>query len=264
MKGTMLYKLTLLTFCLSLSLKTWCGITSTQYERLSDFSDDELRMMGNKNIIDSNNPDSALFYYYFVINRLIDKPKLTEREYKNLIASYSNVGYVYMFYFYDYGKALDCLIKTQELVKDDYTVLLLNLGYITSFYAQCFPSEENIRLTNDYFTKSFFSAVNEEDWYFCYISFANLWIQGFDDVVFQMNEPVLNTFPNLPIRLEDPDYRVAASLYRAARHIQMKKYDEALNEFRIQLAIGSNTDTPERDFCQTLYMMNEVDRKSVG
>ena len=236
----------------------YADITHEQYKWLSKFSDDELRQMGNLHLFETNEPDSALFYYYFVINRLIDKPDRTEREHKNLIASYNNVGYVYMFYFYDYGKALDCLVKTQELINNDYTPLLLNLGCITCFYAQCFPSDENFRLANDYFTRSFFASVKEENWYFTYLSFANLWISGFSDEIFEMNDSVLHAFEELPVRMDDPDYRASLSLYRAVRFIQNKDYDEALREFRNQLVIGSTTDTPERDYCQTLYLMNEV------
>lgn len=84
-----------------------------------------------------------------------------------------------MFYRYDYTLAIKHLLEAQQLAPQPDATILLNLGMAANFYAQCFPTQENISNSRTFLTASLRKAIQQDKLTIAYSAFANLWTFGF-------------------------------------------------------------------------------------
>lgn len=243
---------------LTVILPTTSRAETANDARLSRMSDRQLHYAGNAYLQQRNLPDSALMCYTLMIQRYAGRHQLTAAQREYLANGYNNTGYVYMFSYYDYGKALDNLIRAQELCKGrEPLMLLLNLGHITDFYAQCFPTEDNIRLSHEYYKKVFFIALDRHDWHTACIAFANLWNFGFTPRMIEINKEVLTQFKRLA-KTDDPENVSARCLYAAIRSIQYGQTAEAVRQIKSYALSGDRMADSQRLGCQALWYMTQI------
>lgn len=218
----------------------------------------ELWKKGNALVFEKNMPDSALVYYEAIVRRYADKEDIDGADREMAITGLNNSGYIYMFYRYDYTKALERLMRAMDLMDQPRTTLLLNLGNITGFYAQCFPTAENISLSHAFYRKAFDSACDDGEMRFAYNAFANLWNFGFDKDMIKKNADLMARFAQLKPQPDAPDYTYVRYLYNALCHIQDGDYLSALHELRKQYGVRDHNDDPRREMCQVTWSMVQV------
>lgn len=227
----------------------------------SAMTDDELRQEGNRCLMEQGDADKAMWYYGLVVQRHKGERRLDDKTRTNMAKAYNNMGYVCMFHRYDYTLALDNLLRAQELYDGQADATLsYNLGMITNFYAQCFPTEENIRLSNRFLTKSFKTAVADKNYTIANSAFANLWTFGFSPSIIKMNAEALKLFRQIPEMKGNAAYESSKALYETVILASRKDYDGTLAQLRQQLGKAAITDDRERERCYTLYLMATVFR----
>lgn len=235
------------------------GHSNMSPKQLLAMTDDQLRETGNKALMNHSNVEKALTFYNAVVNRHKGEKHLDEQTRIALAKTYNNMGYVYMFHIYDYTRALDNLLRAQELYgnRTDAT-LLYNLGMITNFYAQCFATEENISLSNKFLIQSFKTAVADKNWSVANSAFANLWTFGFDSNIIKMNSEALSLFKKIPRMKGNAAYESAEEMYQTVVRIKRKDYAGTIAYFRRQLGKTAITEDHDRERCYTLYLMATV------
>lgn len=102
-------------------------------------------------------PQQALEANDEIIRRLSARERLDDDERVTLVKAYNNAGYISMFHSNDYAAALRRLLSARELCREDSlgAAITLNFGNIYSFYAFCFPTAENQRLTRKFMGEAF-------------------------------------------------------------------------------------------------------------
>ncbi len=252
---------TVIILLLALPYSTYSQRSGKVSKQPSAMTDDELRTEGNRCLMEQGDADKALWYYRLVVQRHKNKQQYDKKTRLALAKAYNNMGYVYMFHRYDYTLALDNLLRAQELYGGQADAALsYNLGMITNFYAQCFPTEENIRLSNKFLTESFKTAVADKNYTIANSAFANLWTFGFSPPIIKMNAEALALFRQIPEMKDNAAYESSKALYETVILAGRKDYDGTLVKLRQQLGKAAITDDRERERCYTLYLMATVFR----
>lgn len=226
--------------------------------RLAKLNDEQLLLAGNDYVQKRNMADSALFCYDLMLSRYKGRKYLTNKQYKNLNIAFNNAYNVCMFCIYDYGRALDYLVTAQDLFKGNEPVsLLFNLGSMTNFYAQCFPTKENISLSNKYYKAAFFKAFNGCEWQTACISFLNIWGFGFGKDVIAANMDVMRKFTQIPPS-KHREYSFASALFNAIDKLRKGEKTAAVNELRRTYRKANALNENKRTQCLMLWYLTQI------
>ncbi len=229
-------------------------------KKLDSMPDSALRQAGNRYLLELGKPDSALLYYSVLASRYPDPdPKrLTVEQRSELAKTLNNMGYIYMFSFYDYSRALKCLFRSQEVADTPFTTTVLNMSTIVGFYGQCFPTRENVELGIDYCRQAFQLAVKRQEWGSAYGAFNNVANCMFDPKLSNLNTAVIDSFPLLPPRPEDPEWVISNTIYSALMAMKRGNIESALGSIRQQQSLYDNDQRWHRYRCQSLWYLSQI------
>lgn len=81
-----------------------------------DLSSDSLLKLGNDYVFKQGQADSALICYSIVANR--ERPGMGRQETLEVIQAQNGLWHVHFFFFYDFARSYECLIKAMKLSND--------------------------------------------------------------------------------------------------------------------------------------------------
>ncbi|MDE5796697.1 MAG: hypothetical protein K2H75_06275, partial [Muribaculaceae bacterium] len=119
-----------LSFIVSAQTDSQGSFTTTDYERFSVLSSDELYEKAAAYIQKDNVPDSALLCYTIILNRY-DNGEIGDKDMSYVSGSLINLGFLYQDKYYDYSRAYDYLLRSLELAEkqgNDYDKPYIYLG----------------------------------------------------------------------------------------------------------------------------------------
>ena len=197
----------------------------------------ELKKMSDYYVTKKIKPDSALFFTTLIVSRLEKQNKLSPDERRMITIGYSNCAYLYSIHFSDYLRAMECLLKAQDYCNDPSLQINidLNLGLIYNIYAECYPSEENIKVAHEIFKKTFHKSVELKDWDNVATSFVNMWNSGFNNEYYTRFSEEIKMLGELQIPKTITYYDYLMSMYHVVIDIRNKDYHAAKNSIVRQL-----------------------------
>lgn len=203
--------------------------------------------------------DKALARYQAVIDKLSpdNRLSLTQREEKG--SAYNSMATVYIFHFYDYGRALQCLSKARELYgKHPSTGLLINLAHLANFYAECIPTKENTEFALNAYQTAFHQAVARKEWESAYVSFNNACCMGYSDDIINYNRSLIDSFSVLPKLKNVQQMKFSTFVYRTTVAMRDHQWDKASNLFHEMLAAFPASKDNSRMRCQALSGLADI------
>lgn len=182
--------------------------------------------------VNSNNPDSALFYYTVVVNRYNKDMSSIEKEW--CAKGYIGMWTVYFLFYYDYSKSYESLMKAESIYKEinkHNAIIPLNMGCIYQSIGEQSQDTEPYKHAFKYYKEAFASASKNNDKPTLSICFTNLLtvayvLQRIDDVKKEWD--FYKTF-NDDSRKDIVDFN--KSLYSAYLFMRNKDYEKAFEEF---------------------------------
>lgn len=220
----------------------------------SQLTDQQLRQRGNDFLLNKGDTDSAIACWQAILRRPHDN---SSQQRQQLAMAHNNIGYVYMFYRYDYTLAIKHLLEAQQLAPQPDATILLNLGMAANFYAQCFPTQENISNSRTFLTASLRKAIQQDKLTIAYSAFANLWTFGFTPFTLSTASEAMELFTKIKPHRESNEWLYAACSWHAAQCMQKGRPQEAIGWLRRQLQCV-NTENPQRDSCYTYCLIAQV------
>ncbi len=220
----------------------------------SQLTDQQLRQRGNDFLLSQGKPDSAMACWQSILQRPHNN---SSDQRMQLALAHNNMGYVYMFYYYDYSRALKHLLQAQQLAPQSESTILLNLGMAANFYAQCFPTNENISHSFTILTASLRRAIQQKKLTIACSAFANLWTFGFTPFTLSTASEAMTLFAQIEPHNDCSEWRYSACSWHAAQCMQQGNPDEAMSWLRRQLQC-TNAENPQRDSCFTFCLMAQV------
>lgn len=216
----------------------------------------QLKETANYYMRQRHRPDSALYFHTLLTQKIGEDHELDKEERAYMCSSFNNMAYIFMFYYYDYGVALENLIKARQYCDNDSALATINynFGSIYSFYALCFPTAQNVKKAHDFSRQAFYLALKSKRWTTAIGAFMNLWY--FDDKGVCIDQADLDAFARIPVVFKDDKFLSDRLTYEAILLIRRHEYERAADKFRRQLTITSENDLfPKRSQCITLWRM---------
>lgn len=173
------------------------------------------------------------------------------RDQQLRIRALNNAGCVYKYFHRDYVKAHDYFTRAYQLCDslhfDDFLpVIMVNMGDLINDYSATANSQELSRQAHDIFDQCMQRAVDLHNWELMTTVFFNLSNQNY---ALPLERYQVLFSPEIPDSTADLQY--ARLQYRAIGHVQQRRYAEARQCFRRQLAVVSARWEPVRDTIAT-------------
>lgn len=149
---------------------------SDEYQRLRNTSN---KTLINKAIysIGRNNSDSALIYFYAVVNRY-RTGNYKEKDLTDIVRAIQDIGIVYMTYIYDYKKSYDYLLEAKEIAeKNNLEKCLPSIYNCIANILQVSKQDGDKKESSDVVNmlrKSFYTAVKTKEYETMNLSIDNL------------------------------------------------------------------------------------------
>lgn len=222
---------------------------SSYYSTLSQKSGEELMAMAYAYLQKESTIDSALVCYSIVANRYDDG--LSDEETERCAFAMANIGYLYVFHYFDYQKSYNYFIEALNIankrkIEKVRGYVNLNLANLLRTY-----SENSIDGGFDeriiyYYKQSFETASGRGDWYTALVAFYGLahyvYTNESPNVITEEMEKVRSSaIPDTIPLLQT--CRLFCDVLEAYRD---GDYDKALNSLQLMIETNDARDTPER------------------
>ena len=253
----------------SLLLIVLCVLTSSQkavagkqpkvFSVWKKLSNEQLVKMGHRFANDPERPDSALLALTIVTNRY---DKSMSREDKILVQRAQRMkGFVYLFRYYDYAKAYDCLLHAQD-VAEEINLLspatALELGHIFSSIGDQTGDHTVKKKALDYMLKAFRESLQTQDHNTTNTAFGNAITLAWSLKQYD----VLTTEWKIFKRLKNNDAHEFTQFnlyyYQILMLLKAKRYQETLPLFDKQLDLMPDNDSHARYTLLTIYNKSRV------
>ena len=215
--------------------------------------------MGHRFANDPERPDSALLALTIVTNRY---DKSMSREDKILVQRAQRMkGFVYLFRYYDYAKAYDCLLHAQD-VAEEINLLspatALELGHIFSSIGDQTGDHTVKKKALDYMLKAFRESLQTQDHNTTNTAFGNAITLAWSLKQYD----VLTTEWKIFKRLKNNDAHEFTQFnlyyYQILMLLKAKRYQEALPIFDKQLGLMPDDDSHSRYTLIAIYNKAQV------
>lgn len=253
----------------SLLLIVLCVLTSSQkavagkqpkvFSIWKKLPTEQLVKIGHRFANNPEQPDSALLALTIVTNRY---DKSMSREDKILVQRAQRMkGFVYLFRYYDYAKAYDCLLHAQD-VAEEINLLspatALELGYIFSSIGDQTGDHTVKKKALDYMLKAFRESLQTQDHNTTNTAFGNAITLAWSLKQYD----VLTTEWKIFKRLKNNDAHEFTQFnlyyYQILMLLKAKRYQEALPIFDKQLGLMPDDDSHARYTLLTIYNKSRV------
>ena len=203
--------------------------------------------------------DKELVRYQSVIDRLSTEENPDGKEKEEMGRAYNQMASVYIFHFYDYGRALECLSKARALYgTHPSTDLLINIAHLANFYSECIPTKENTEYALSAYQTAFHQAVARKEWGNAYRSFNNACCIGYTDDIIRYNRTLIDSFNVLP-KLRDPWLmKFSHFVYLTTVALRDHQWDKATSLFQQMLAAFPDNKENSRVRCQALSGLADI------
>ena len=203
--------------------------------------------------------DKELVRYQSVIDRLSTEENPNDKEKEEMGRAYNQMASVYIFHFYDYGRALECLSKARALYgTHPSTDLLINIAHLANFYSECIPTKESTEYALSAYQTAFHQAVARKEWENAYRSFNNACCIGYTDDIIRYNRTLIDSFNVLP-KLRDPWLmKFSHFVYLTTVALRDHQWDKATSLFQQMLAAFPDNKANSRVRCQALSGLADI------
>lgn len=203
--------------------------------------------------------DKELARYQSVIDRLSTEENPNDKEKEEMGRAYNQMASVYIFHFYDYGRALECLSRARELYgTHPSTDLLINIAHLANFYSECIPTKENTEYALSAYQTAFHQAVARKEWENAYRSFNNACCIGYTDDIIRYNRTLIDSFNVLP-KLRDPWLmKFSQFVYLTTVALRDHQLGKATSLFQQMLAAFPDNKENSRVRCQALSGLADI------
>jgi len=203
--------------------------------------------------------DKELVRYQSVIDRLSTEENPNDKEKEEMGRAYNQMASVYIFHFYDYGRALECLSKARALYgTHPSTDLLINIAHLANFYSECIPTKESTEYALSAYQTAFHQAVARKEWENAYRSFNNACCIGYTDDIIRYNRTLIDSFNVLP-KLRDPWLmKFSHFVYLTTVALRDHQWDKATSLFQQMLAAFPDNKENSRVRCQALSGLADI------
>ena len=203
--------------------------------------------------------DKELARYQSVIDRLSTEENPNDKEKEEMGRAYNQMASVYIFHFYDYGRALECLSRARELYgTHPSTDLLINIAHLANFYSECIPTKENTEYALSAYQTAFHQAVARKEWENAYRSFNNACCIGYTDDIIRYNRTLIDSFNVLP-KLRDPWLmKFSRFVYLTTVALRDHQWGKATSLFQQMLAAFPDNKENSRVRCQALSGLADI------
>ena len=153
-----------------------CGTAkhSSDFKKWMDLSSEKLIEQGDRFLQTDNNVDSALVCFTIVGNRF--NKNMSDSEKLLCCKAEYNKWYIYFAKIFDYTKAYECLLNTDEILEESgLDFPNLNLGYAVFFHTLAGHSYDTVldRKAYKYCMEGFWAAYEQKDYKLLDVFFCN-------------------------------------------------------------------------------------------
>ncbi len=208
--------------------------------------------------------DSALLCFSIVANRYYDKPSSAD-ELEAISRAMNNIGYMYIYVFYDYERAYTYLQRSIEINEANHfstAVAITNMANLQLINTEVRADRKNVNETLRLYRKAYHAAISEKDWPTLITIMSNMINYAFDNRLQFTLADEMKTFVRLPIPSQTPMRTYLHYMGQAMTAAQQHRYPQALQAIRQADRSINASFTPERyvmlDYsaASVIYQMN--------
>ena len=244
-----IHHIILIIFTITAALPLRAENAVDDYDALSRLSSEQLLDSG-RTYFEQRVASRALACFSIVSERY--RKGMPAAEAQLSIRALNNNGCVYKYFYFNYIDAYECFSQALDLCEetgyeDFKPVVLVNLGDLLSDYSSNFVSQPMAQQARQIFDQCMDDAVARRNWEVMTTAFFNLANQNYDLDLTKYRVIFADDIP-----ASTPDLEYVRLQYTGISHIQQRRYAEARDCFRRQLAVVTTPWEPERDTLATL------------
>lgn len=179
--------------------------------------------------------DSLQIIYRYIVFRL-DNGQISDKDRPASIKAMIRLGYLYANYYSNYPIAHSYLLHSLQLARKyndmenmSYAYLALAILYHSEDITQ--RSQENLKLTMDYLSRSLHYAIKTGNWRrVCYVM-ENMTTFSYGAKKIKAVEPLLKKFYQTPIPPNTPHYKYTLLLCKGIEAMANGRYNQATKRF---------------------------------
>lgn len=220
------------------------------YKKWQRLSSKQLKQMGNDFLLKEHKTDSAMICFSIVANRFYGGKQSLEDQ-KLSIDAMNNMGYAYLFHYYDYEKTYNSLQKAIEEAEhigysDIVASASLNMANLMLTENVLRANDSIQQQTLELYKQSFYASVDAQNWDILLLSLGNMTEMEFNNIHQQGIKKEIEIFKSLSIPDNQPLLRFTKTLVKAVEDYWRKDYDGAIGHFHEAIGYIDDKGTPER------------------
>lgn len=235
------------------------GSQPVVFRQWNSMPSEKLLIMGHDFANDPEKPDSAMLALSIVTNRYDDGMSKSEKEEVAKALTYQS--FVYIFRYYDYTKAYECLLRAQELAESigsDIPSIYTNLGHIFTSIGDQSNDHKTMLRGLEYMRKSYRSSIKAGNHNLLNASFGNALTMAWKLDCIDNLKSDWEVFRKLKNN-DAPEFtKFNIYYYHALENIRMKRYSEALAFFDDQIKLMRDDEIHVRYICLALFNKSQV------
>lgn len=203
---------------------------------------------------DPAKPDSALLTLSVLVNRY-DK-KAPKAECLSIAKAYTYQAFVYIFRYYDYAKAYECLLHAKEIseaIGCELPSVYLNFGHIFSSIGEQSGDRTTMTKALWYMRKAFRVSLAEKKHNLANIAFGNAMSLAWNLNRLNDLEKEWKIYCSLKNTDSEEFVRFNTIYYKALLQLRMKHYDNALRLLDSQVSLMPEDASHVRYVCLALF-----------
>lgn len=226
------------------------GQDMANYKKWQRLSSKQLKQMGNDFLLKEHKTDSAMICFSIVANRFYGGKQSLEDQ-KLSIDAMNNMGYAYLFHYYDYEKTYNSLQKAIEEAEhigysDIVASASLNMANLMLTENVLRANDSIQQQTLELYKQSFYASVDAQNWNTLLLSLGNMTEMEFNNIHQQGIKKEIEIFKSLSIPDNQPLLRFTKTLVKAVEDYWRKDYDGAIGHFHEAIGYIDDKGTPER------------------
>lgn len=189
-----------------------------------------------KLIEQDKNIDSAMIYMSEIVNRYY-KGETSKEGTDMFIRAMNNIGYVYLYCFYEYQKAYTCYSRALKVAKQtgdkaNMAYLYLNIANLYSVATIIQGDQGNVRQALDCYKQSFACAMEAKDWDGMQITVGNMVDMAYAAKQMGYIKKELKTYMSMRFPKKIPLAEYNKFMIKGDQALAKKDYAEALRCFK--------------------------------
>lgn len=223
------------------------------YTRWINLPSETLLKMGRNFVNEQDKPDSALLCFTILTNRYDEN---ADKEEKIIIAhGLSSKAFVYIFYYFDYSKAYESLIRAKEIceeVKTEMPSIWMNFGHIFAAVGEQNNDRKTKLVSFNYMKKAFYASLHIKDYNMLNTAFGNELSMANDLYMLDSLRDEWLIYEELENKDKKEYTQFNLYYYKALQSVHRHKDKAAVNLFNAQIKLMKEDATHIRYICIAL------------